>query len=287
MATNTLTQPRSDAGTSGGVVRQVAVVAGFLGVIVGNALSEAVPINGKTSAQISNALPILITPANFAFAIWGVIWLGLAAYALYQALPAQRNNPVLIKIAPWFLLTCVCNVGWLVLFHFEQFIVSCFVIGLLAFALTRIYLIVGIGRTKVSAVERWTTHIPFSIYLGWLTVATIVNITYTLYYHGIQPAVPVQEILTVALLVVATAIGAIFVFRFHEIALVGVFVWAFFAIGAARGTDSPLIHGNEHSAIVQAAAFALAALLVVLIVAGQLMAARTNRPVVTGRRKIV
>jgi tryptophan-rich sensory protein len=284
---NTMRQVRTTTGTSGDIFRQIAVVAGFVGVIIGNGISEAAPINGKTSAQISNALPILITPANFAFAIWGVIWLGLAAYALYQALPAQRTNETLRRIAPWFILSCVCNVGWLVLFHYEQFIISCFVIGLLAVALARIYLIVGIGAKTVSNVERWTTHVPFSVYLGWITVATIVNITYTLYYHGIVPSFGVQEILTVALLVVATGIGAIFALRYHEIALIGVFVWAFYAIGAARGTDSALIPGDERSAVVQGAAFALAALLVVLVIAGQVMSARTNRPVVTGTRKIV
>jgi hypothetical protein len=240
-----------------------------------------VPINQQTSAAISNRLPILITPANYAFSIWGLIWLGLGAFAVWQALPAQRNNKLMDKIALPFLLTCFLNVFWLVLFHFNQFVLSSIVISLFTITLIYIYLQLGIGTRSVSPVERLTTHVPFSLYLGWLSVATVVNIAYTLYDAGYRPDMATQELWTVALLVVVTGIGALFAFRHHEIALLGVFVWAFTAIASARGTVTP-------SPLVQGAALGLAVVLVAVTLFAQFRARmQGERPVVTGRRKIV
>lgn len=283
MATSSMTQPRASSGNPSEIIRQIAVVVGFVGVIVGNSLAEAIPINNQTSAAISNALPILITPANYAFAIWGLIWIGLGAFAVYQALPAQRGNPLMQKITPWFLLSCFLNVFWLVTFHFNWFVLSCFVIAGLAASLVVIYVQLGIGRRSVSLVERLCTHVPFSLYLGWVCVATIVNIAYTLYKSGFQPDFATQEAFTVMMLVIASVLGTIFAVRNKEIALIGVFVWAFTAIGNARGvgTTTPV------SPTVQAAAFGLSVCLVIIVVIVQIMANRAPAPVVTGRRKIV
>lgn len=282
MATVANPQSQTASGGLSGIVRQVAVLAGFLAVVIGNGLSEAVPINGQTSAVISNRLPILITPANYAFSIWGLIWLGLGAFAFWQALPAQRDNALMNKIAPAFLLTCFLNVFWLVLFHFNQFVLSSVVISLFTVTLVWIYLQLGIGKRAVSPVERLVTHVPFSLYLGWLCVATVVNIAYTLYDAGYRPELQTQEIWTVALLIIVTIIGTLFAFRHQEIALIGVFVWAFVAIANGRNLVNP-------SQTVQTAAMVLAIILLVVVVFAQLRGAKLGnaRPVVTGRRKIV
>lgn len=280
MATLTNSQPQSVSGGLSGIVRQIAVVAGFIAVIVGNVLSEAIPINGQTSAVISNRLPILITPANYAFSIWGLIWLGLGAFAFWQALPAQRNHALMDKIALPFLLTCFLNVFWLVLFHFNQFVLSSIVISLFTMTLVWIYLQLGIGHKAVSLAERLCTHVPFSLYLGWLCVATVVNIAYTLYDAGYRPELQTQELWTVALLVIVSVIGALFAFRHKEIALIGVFVWAFVAIANARGVVNP-------SSIVQTVSLALAGVLVILVLVERFRERTVmQRLIVTGRRKI-
>jgi len=281
MATMTNSQPQSTVSGLSGIPRQIAVLAGFIGVVIGNGLAEVVPINGQTSAFISNRLPILITPANYAFSIWGLIWLGLGAFAVWQALPAQRDHTLMNKIAPAFLLTCFLNVFWLVLFHFNQFILSSVVIALLTLTLIWIYLQLGIGKRAVSQAERLCTHVPFSLYLGCLCVATVVCIAYTLYDVGYRPELQTQEIWTVALLVVVTVLGAIFAFRHKEIALVGVYIWAFVAIANGRNVVNP-------SQIVQTTAMVLATILVIVILMAQLRGAKLGnaRPIVTGRRKI-
>jgi tryptophan-rich sensory protein len=289
MTTRTLSpNPKTtEQGTRQDILRQVLVVAGFVTVIVGNTVAEAVPINAQTSAEISNRLPILITPANYAFAIWGAIWLGLAAFSLFQALPAQRTNPTLRKIGYPFVLSCVLNVVWLVIFHFNSYLLSCFIIGGLAATLAWIYLQVGVGRKAVSAVERWCTHVPFSLYLGWVSVATIVNIAYTLYDSGFRPDKATQEGLTVMMLGIAAVLGTLFVFRHKEIALIGAFIWAFTAIGNAQ---TGVVLGTNGSAMVTTAAFALAAGLALIVVLSQgmtwLNTARAAQPVVVGRRSI-
>jgi len=278
MATTTLNQPRTANGTTGDIIRQIAVVAGFLSVIIGNTLSEAVPINAQTTGAISNRYPVLITPANYAFAIWGVIWLGLAAYAVFQALPAQRTNPTLRRIAPWFLLSCAANVIWLVLFHYNQFWLSCVAIGLLTLSLAVIYVQLGVGRRVVSTAERLCTHLPFSLYLGWLCVATIVNIAYSLYDSGLRPERGTQEIITVVMIVVVTGLGTIFAVRHKEIALIAVFIWAFTAIANSKV--------NGVNSTVGMAALAMAGLLAVLTIIVQLAASRMQRPVVSGLRSV-
>jgi hypothetical protein len=290
MATLTQSQPQatSSGGLLTGIPRQVLVLAGFLAVVIGNSIAEAVPINQQTSAEISNRVPLLITPANYAFAIWGLIWIGLGAFAVWQALPAQRDNALMNKIAPAFLLTCFLNVFWLVLFHFNQFVLAAIVISLFTLTLIYIYLQLGIGRRAVSLVERLTTHVPFSLYLGWLTVATVVNIAYTLYDAGYRPDKQTQELWTVVLLVIVTIIGSLFAFRHKEIALIGVFVWALVAISNARGTGITEIQQQALSQTVQTAALACAGILVAITAFAQIATSRVSlqRPVVSGRRSI-
>lgn len=93
-------------------IRQwVNIIAPILTLAV-NGLSEAIPLNGQTSAQIANRLPILFVPANYVFSIWGIIYVLLLAFGVYQALPSQRENPLLRRIGYWFALTCLANGIW-------------------------------------------------------------------------------------------------------------------------------------------------------------------------------
>jgi hypothetical protein len=118
------------------------------------------------------------------FSIWGLIYIGLIAYAIYQVLPAQRDNPRLQSIAYIFILSCLANIAWLFLWHYEIFEFTLVAMLVLLISLIAIYLRLDIGRSEVSTGEKWAVHIPFSIYLGWITVATIANTTQLLYYLG-------------------------------------------------------------------------------------------------------
>ena len=158
-------------------LRQMVVSLTVLITIVINVLADALPINGLNTGKISDIFKVYFVPAGYVFAIWGIIYIGLIAYAVYQALPAQRENPRLQATGWWVVLGGLANCAWIFLWHYEQFIGTlCAMLVLLA-TLIVVYLSLGIRRTKVSSGETWAVHIPFSIYLGWITVATVANVS--------------------------------------------------------------------------------------------------------------
>ena len=106
------------------VIRQWVNMLALVGMLIVNSASEAIPLNGQTSAEIANRLPILFVPANYVFSVWGIIYTLLIGFGLYQALPSQKENPVLRRIGYWFALTCAANGIWLVLFHYNLFALS-------------------------------------------------------------------------------------------------------------------------------------------------------------------
>jgi len=158
-------------------LRQVVVSLTILITILINILADALPINGLNTGKISDTFKVYFVPAGYVFAIWGIIYIGLIAYAVYQALPAQRENPRLQATGWWVVLGGLANCAWIFLWHYEQFIGTlCAMLVLLA-TLIVVYLGLGIGRTKVSSGETWAVRLPFSIYLGWITVATVANVS--------------------------------------------------------------------------------------------------------------
>jgi benzodiazapine receptor len=224
------------------LVRQVVTAIAIFGSIIINILANALPFNGQNTGQISDRFQVYFTPAGYVFAIWGVIYVGLIAFGIYQALPAQRSHPALRR-AGWMLtLGCVANVAWIFLWHYNIFPLTLVAMLVLLLTLIASYLTLGIGRAKVPAAERWTLHVPISIYLGWITVATIANVTALLYLAiagGLDKGVPVTavsllgigpETWTAIILVVAAVIASTVVYTRRDIAYGLVVVWAFIGI---------------------------------------------------------
>ena len=214
----------------GNIIRQILVVLATAGVIAVNALANILPFNNKTTGEISDAFDVYFVPAGYVFAIWGLIYVALAAYSIYQALPAQRENPRLQRIGYLYILSCLANGVWLVLWHYEYFAWTMVAMGALLLLLIAIYLLLGIGRVPVSRAEKWMVHVPFSLYLGWITVATIANATDLLYSlnwdgWGIGP-----EWWAVIMLVVATVVAVLVCLTRGDVAYGLVIVWAFAGI---------------------------------------------------------
>lgn len=259
MATNILNaagnNTRVSDSTSRDRLRQVVVIIALVSTLVINYLSNALPINGRTPGEISDGFPVRFTPAGYVFAIWSVIYLGLIAYAVFQALPNQRTNPRLRAIGWPFVLTCIANSSWIFAWHYGFFPLSLGLMFVLLGGLIVIYRhLLPVYRT-VSASERWSTHIPFRIYLGWITVATIANTTIVLYDLGWRGA-PLNEPLWAAIMVVIAAlVGLVFALKFGDVAYTLVLVWAFFGI-YIRQIDAPLV---AYTAAVLAMTLALTA----------------------------
>lgn len=186
-------------------LRQVANFHAMIAVIVVNALANIIKYNGKTTAEISDSFKVYFVPEGYVFAIWGLIYLGLALFAIYQFLPAQRENTRLRRVGYLFVLSCLANIAWLFLWHYEVLIATVPVMLLLLGLLIAIYVRLDIGMGKASLSEQWLAHLPFSIYLGWITVATIANVADLLYYlkwdgFGLDPQIWTAIMLGVAAL---------------------------------------------------------------------------------------
>jgi hypothetical protein len=231
---------KEGSGTTGDIVRQTVNVLALLGTVVANGLANALPLNGQATGEISDRFDVYFVPAGYVFSIWGLIYLSLGAFVVYQALPGQRDNPALRRVGYLFALSCVANVAWLFLWHYERFPLTIVAMLALLLLLIGIYLRLGIGRAPASTAERWFVRVPFSIYLGWVTVATIANASQLLVYlnwggWGISP-----EVWTLIMLGAATAITAAVAITRGDVAYGLVIVWAFVGI-AVKHADTPIV----------------------------------------------
>jgi hypothetical protein len=154
-----------------------ANIAAFIVTVIINGLANTTIIGGKNTAEISDMYPTLITPVGYTFSIWGIIYLLLAIFLVYQALPSQREKTFQKQISGLFILTCLFNVSWLFLWQNNYISYSVILIIGFLLSLIAIYLRLNIGKSKVPLKEKLAVHLPFSVYLGWLTIATIANIT--------------------------------------------------------------------------------------------------------------
>ena len=241
-------------------LRQVLVIIAAFATIIFNIAANALPLNGLNTGELSDRFQIFFVPAGYVFSIWGLIYLGIIAYAIFQALPAQRENPRLRSIGYLFILSCFANIAWLFLWHYEYFEFTLIAMGALLFSLIAIYLRLDIGRVEVSNAEKWAVHVPFSIYLGWITVATIANTTQLLYYLGWNGWGISAEIWAVIMLAAGVVISAIMSYTRADIAYSLVLVWAYIGI-SVKHADTPLV---ANSALI-AAGLIMVILIIVLI----------------------
>lgn len=214
--------------------RQTSVVITILATIVINGLANALPINGLNTGEISDRFNVYFVPAGYVFSIWGLIYIGLIVFAIYQALPAQRDNPRLRSTGWWISLGGLANIAWIFLWHYERFPLTLIAMLVLLGTLIITYLRLGIGRTNSSVAERWMARVPFSIYLGWITVATVANVSSVLDYvkwdgFGIAPEIWMGIVLA-AVLVITILMN----FTRKDIAYTLVILWALAGIGVKQ-----------------------------------------------------
>jgi hypothetical protein len=219
-------------------LRQILVVIAVLAVIGVNIAANALPINGLNTGDISDRFDILFVPAGYVFSIWGLIYLGLLGYAVYQVLPAQADNPRLQSIGGLFLLSSAANIVWIFLWHYLLFPWT--LIAMITLLLSLIGIYVRLRRTKeaVGAAERWLVRVPFSIYLGWISVATIANISQVLYYIGWSGWGVSEVAWAIVMLVVGVVLAGVMAFNERDPAYVLVFVWAYAGIGIAQADEA-------------------------------------------------
>ena len=163
------------------LVLSILNIVGFLGVVIVNGLANALPINNKTTGVLSDQYPNLFVPAGLTFSIWGLIYILLAIFVIYQLVTIIRKgieqSSFTEKIGVIFFLSCIFNIGWIFAWHYEILPLSLVLMLLLLGSLIAIYLRLRIGNADSTKKGKYLVHLPFSIYLGWITIATIANVT--------------------------------------------------------------------------------------------------------------
>ncbi len=212
-------------------IRQILVILTTLLTLTVNGLANALPLNGLTTGEISDAFEIYFVPAGYVFSIWGLIYLGLIAFTIFQALPAQRENPRLARVGWWVVAANLANAVWIFFWHYQFFPLTLLAMITLLVALLFVYQGLEIGQNSVPAGERWLARLPFSIYLGWISVATIANISDVLDWVNWNGFGISDEVWMIVMLAVVAALAWAMSLRRKDAAYLAVLLWALAGIG--------------------------------------------------------
>jgi hypothetical protein len=214
---------------------------GFLGTVVVNALAVILPLNQKTTQQLSDQYPNLFVPAGLTFSIWGIIYILLAILVIYQLIVTFRKDESGLKpfkkIGYLFFISSILNMGWIFAWHYEIVSLSVVIMLLLLGSLLAIYLRLGVGKKGTTKKEQYLTHLPFSIYLGWITIATIANVTALLVDLNWNRFGLSEQFWAVTVIIVGIAIALAVLFRRQDIYYCLVVDWALLGILLKRLAD--------------------------------------------------
>jgi hypothetical protein len=219
-------------------VRQTANLVTVILALTVNILASALPLNGQNTGEISDRFQVYFVPAGYVFSIWGIIYLGWIAFVIFQFKPSQKENPRLRRLGYLFAISNIANAAWLFMWHYNLFGLSVLVMLTLLGLLIASYLRLDVNQSPAKGIERWSVDIPFSIYLGWITVATVANVTDWLYlvdWNGFGISAPTWAIFMIA---VASLLGLAMAITRRDAAYLFVLVWSFVGI-AVKQTPAP------------------------------------------------
>lgn len=220
-------------------------IIGFLGTVIVNGLASTLPLNNKTTAELSDQYPNLFVPVGLTFSIWGIIYILLAVLVVYHVVATIRKDveglSSFVKIGVFFFVSSVLNMAWIFAWHYEMVPLSVIIMILLLGSLIAIYLRLGIGKSAASRKVQYLAHLPFSVYLGWITIATIANITALLVDIKWNRFGLSEQFWTVAVIGVGIAIAMSVLITRRDIYYCLVVDWALLGILLKRLADFPVI----------------------------------------------
>lgn len=225
------------------------ILAFVFTIIVNSLAGSTTLIGGQVTADISDANFTLITPAGYVFSIWGVIYVLLGIFVVFQALPSQKGKDFQNKIGWLFVLSSIVNIVWLFLWQYEYLIFSVVLMFILLASLIAIYLRLDIGKSTVELREKIAVHLPFSTYLGWITIASIANVATTLVSINWDGFGLDLEIWALLIIIIALLLSLIVIITRKDVAYSLVIIWAFIGISAAQ-TVQNIITLTQISAII-------------------------------------
>jgi translocator protein len=220
--------------------RQITNLVTAIIALAVNILASALPLNGQNTGEISDRFQVYFVPAGYVFAIWGIIYIGWIAFTIFQFRGDQKESPRLRRLGYLFAISNLLNAAWLFTWHYNFFGLSVLVMLSLLGSLIASYLSLNVNRSSAKGTEWWSVDLPFSIYLGWITVATVANVTDWLYlveWSGF--GIPASTWAAI-MIVVATVVGLVMALTRRDAAYLFVLVWSFIGI-AVKQTPVPII----------------------------------------------
>lgn len=200
----------------------------FAGMVVMNYLANALPINGKTTGELSNAYPNLFVPAGVTFSIWGVIYILLLIFCVVQF--TTSHQAVISRIGWLFGISCIFNALWIVAWHYERLPLS--LILMLGLLVSLVWINIFIKDMPFGFFKA-----AFGIYLGWICIATIANVTALLVTAGWGGFGISEETWTIIMILVGTLVVALTIWRLDNPFIGFSVVWAFIGIMIKRQAD--------------------------------------------------
>jgi hypothetical protein len=230
-----MTRPRSRMGLS------IVNLLGFIAAIVVNALSTTIPLGGRTPGQLSDQYPNLFVPAGLTFSIWGLIYVLLAIFVVYcfvfSARRSAQDDSFMEKVGVLFFITCLANLGWIFAWQYQILPLSLVLMAVLLCTLIMIYVRLNVGNAPASAAEKYLVHLPMSIYLGWISIATIANVTAVLVAWKWTRFGLSEQFWAVIMIVAGIVLAGLMLFRRNDIFYALVVGWALVGILLKRIAD--------------------------------------------------
>jgi hypothetical protein len=219
----------------------------FIGVIAMNALANILPINGYNTGQVSAFYPNTFVPAGFTFSIWGIIYLLLLSYTIgftYYTLK-QAQSPkafaFIERIHIYFLLTCVFNMSWILAWHYLQIELSVVIMLLFLITLIQLFLKSTTMSGTLTSTQKFILQTPFIVYLGWISVATIANITALLVAYNWTAFTIAPIYWSATMILIAIVLAILMLKKFKTIPFALVVAWALWGIYNAQGPAAPIL----------------------------------------------
>jgi len=203
----------------------------FFAVVTVNFLANSLPINGYNTGELSDGFPNLFVPAGITFSIWGLIYVLLGMFVLQQFHALKKQNGRFVgDIGIWFAVSSAANIGWIFAWHYKQIVFSLIFMLIILLSLILIVLRLRPNRKYSTGLERIAVYHAFSVYLGWISVATIANVTTVLVVNGWNGFGISDEFWTVLVIAVAILLGLISIIKANDIPYALVIDWALIGI---------------------------------------------------------
>ncbi len=225
-------------------------------LIVMNFLASSIPYGGQTVAEVSAKYHTLITPAGYAFSIWGLIYLTLLVFAVFQ-LNKGKNIRFFKIVFPYFLVNVISNVLWLFAFQHELLGLSVLIMLVTLGSLIAIFRYFYRLRNALSTTHRYFFQVPFSMYFGWISIATIVNISAYLQSLGLPVFENKPELFSIIMLIVGAVIGLYILFAKKDYIYALILVWAYVAIWIQHADVMSIMNTAKFASIAMLAAITI------------------------------